>query len=124
MRLEDDVEKQVARRAAAHAGTALAGEAKPLPVGRAARDAGADGAAVESQLALGAARRLLEAEADGHLVILAGEAHAAAGAAAAHAGTAADAHRLEQIGQVDVAQVIPHYSRPAATEAVEPVGRR
>src|SRR5678815_2506586 len=70
------------------------------------------------------APRLLEAEAHRHFVILAGELHAAAGTAAAHAGTAEDAHRLEQVGQVDVAQVVAHSSCPAAAEAVEPVGRR
>src|SRR6478735_3405603 len=124
MRLENDVQVQVARRAAVRAGAALAGEPQALPVGRAAGNTGADRPAVEAQLALRAARRLLEAEAHRHFVILAGELHAAAGTAAAHAGTAEDAHRLEQVGQVDVAQVVPHSSRPAAAEAVEPVGRR
>src|SRR5580765_5064303 len=119
MRLEHDLQVQISGRAAVRAGPALAGEAQPLAVGRAARDARADDAPVEAHFALRAARRFLEAEARRHLVVLARKLHAAA-AAGASARAAEDAHRLEKVRQVDVAQVL----RAAAAEAVEPVGRR
>src|SRR6185312_1349478 len=46
--------------------------------------------------------------------------HIAAEAAAPARGAAEDAHLLEKVGQIDVAQVL----LPAGAEAVEPVGRR
>jgi hypothetical protein len=80
------VQVQVARRAAVRAGAALAGE--PQALARRSRRAGIRARivpAVEAQLALRAARRLLEAEAHRDFVILAGELHAVAGTASARA---------------------------------------
>src|SRR5207248_7357088 len=68
----------------------------------------------------GAARRLLQADAHRRLVVLARDRHVAPEAAAPRARAAEDAHLLEEVREIDVAQIL----RAARAEAVEPVGRR
>src|SRR5207248_4682268 len=62
----------------------------------------------------------LEGDAHRRLVVLARDRHAAPETAAARARAAEDAHLLEEVREIDVAQVL----RAAGAEAVEPVGRR
>src|SRR5260221_14503827 len=120
MRRERDLQVEVSRRPAVHARAALAAQPQPLAVDRTLRDARAQRPAVELEFALGAPRGFFQADAHGRLVVLAGDWHVAAEAAAPAAGAAEDAHLLEEIRQIDVAQVL----LSAGAEAVEPVGRR
>src|SRR3954451_23052229 len=120
MRFERDLQIEIARRAAVHARPALAAQAQALAVHRALRDARAQRMAVDLELALRTARGLFERDAYRRLPVLAGDRHVAAEAAAAARGAAEDAHLLEEVREVDVAQVF----LPPGAEAVEPVGRR
>ena len=120
MRLERDLQIEIARRAAVHSRSALAAKPQPLPVDRAFRDARAQALAVELELALGATRRFFQRDAHRRLEVLARDRHAAAEAAAAAGGAAEDAHLLEEVREIDVAHVL----LAAGAEAVEPVGRR
>src|SRR4029077_14520523 len=104
MRRERDLQVEVPSRSAVHARSSLAAQPQALPVGCALRDARAQRAAFELELALGAARGFLQADAHARLVVLAGNRHVAAEAAAPAAGAAEDAHLLEEIRQIDVAQ--------------------
>src|SRR5262249_47458300 len=75
-----------------------------------------------AELALDAAlRQLLERERDGHLVVLARNLEIAPAEAAAEP---ASAERLEQVRQVDAAEVGFLLSAAAAPKAAEPVRRR
>src|SRR5690606_11894007 len=111
VRREADVEVEIAVRPSAEAGAALPGEAQPLAVGRAARNAHADALLAQLQPALGAA-----------------EGPAAHGGAAARleAARAANAERLEEVGEIDVVERRAA-GRPARAEALaegaEPVLR-
>src|SRR5258706_6126550 len=120
MRRERDLQVEVSRRPAIHAGAALAAQPQALAVDRTLRDARAQRAAVELELALGAARGFFQADAHRRLVVFARHRHVAAEPAAPAPGAAEDAHLLEEIRQIDVAQVL----LSAGAEAVEPVGRR
>src|SRR5207244_6985273 len=106
MRLEHDLQVEVPGRSAVHAGAAFAAQAQALAVDRAFRNARTQAAAVDLELALGTARRLVEADAQRGLVVLPGDRHVAAEAAAAPGRAAEDPHLLEQIGQIDVAHVL------------------
>ena len=116
MRVERDLEIEVARRTAVHAGAALAAQAQALAVDRAAWNARGEAARVELHHALGTARRLLQREAHRHLVILARE----RAARAPPPGAPEQPHRFEQLAEVYAVQVLV---APGA-ETVEPVGRR
>src|SRR5712691_1429715 len=119
VRAQHDVQVQVARRTAIGPRPALAGEPQLFAVGDAARDARANAASVELELALGAVRGFLQAEVDIDRVVLAAERHVPRAAkAAAAAGECAE--RLEQVGQVDAAEILAG----VAAEALVPVGRR
>src|SRR5438067_794343 len=120
MGLEHDLQVDVSRRPAVHAGAALAAQPQALAVHRAFRDARAQCLAVDLELALGAARRLFQRDAHRRLVVLARNRHVAAEAAAARPRAAEDAHLLEDIREIYVGQLF----RAARAEAVEPVGRR
>src|SRR3989442_4913639 len=119
MRAPHDVQVKVPRGAAIRPRPPLAAEPQLFAVGDAARDARANAASVELELALGAARGLLQADVDVDCVVLAAERHVPRAAkAAAAAGECTE--RLEQVGQVDAAEVLAG----VAAEALVPVGRR
>src|SRR6267378_1152810 len=112
MRAQRDVQVKVARRAAIGPRPALAAEPQLFAVGDAARDARADAASIQLELALGAAPGFLQADVDIDRVVLAAERHVPRAAKAAAAAATECAERLEQVGQVD------------AAEALVPIGRR
>src|SRR6266480_3158705 len=120
VRAQRDVQVEIARRAAIGARPALAGEPQLFAVGDAARDARADAASIELELALGAARGFLQADVDIDRVVLAAERHVPRAAKAATAAATECAERLEQVGQVDAAEVLAG----VAAEALVPIGRR
>src|SRR5712691_5935460 len=120
MRAQCDVQVKVARGAAIGPRPALAAEPQLFAVGDAARDARADAASIQLELALGAARGFLEADIDVNGVVLAAERHVPRAAKAAAAAASECAERLEQVGQVDAAEVLAG----VAAEALVPVGRR
>src|SRR6267143_234478 len=106
--------------AAARLGQPLAAEPQLFAVGAAARDARADAASIELELALGAVRGFLQADVDIDRVVLSAERHVPRAAKAAAAAAGKCAERLEQVGQVDAAEVLAG----VAAEALVPVGRR
>src|SRR6266850_2538268 len=107
-------------RAPVRLGQPLAAEPQLFAVGDAARDARADAASIELELALGAARGFLQADVDIDRVVLAAERHVPRAAKAAAAPASECAERLEQVGQVDAAEVLAG----VAAEALVPIGRR
>src|SRR6267378_4135502 len=120
VRAQHDVQVKVARRTAIGPRSALAGEPQLFTVGDAAGDARADAASIELELALGAARGFLQADVDIDRVVLAAERCVPRAAKAAAAAASECAERLEQVGQVDAAEVLAG----VAAEALVPVGRR
>src|SRR6267378_1489716 len=120
MRAQRDVQVKVARRAAIGPRPALAAEPQLFAVGDAARDARADAASIQLELALGAARGFLQADVDIDRVVLAAERHVPRPAKPAAAPASECAERLEQVGQVDAAEVLAG----VAAEALVPIGRR
>src|SRR6185312_1573940 len=136
MRMEHDVEIEIAVAPAVDALAALPPQAQALPIGRAFRDACLDGlghmadAALrvdlghpELQVHLRPAMRVFQREMHRHLEILARNRHrgAAAGAAASTRET------FEEIGEIDVVErerASARRSPMALAELLLPVGRR
>src|SRR4029079_7769898 len=118
VRQHRDGEVRVAGRSAVGAGPALAAQAQALAIGGAERDARAQAALADLELALHAAREFLQRERHGHLVVLAGNLELAPLEAAAEG--------LEQIRQVDAAEVLlgRARARAAPAKADDPVRRR